>query len=84
MDGEEDDGEMEVERFHHSCFRCGNCGDSFGELDGKANFVRENGKPVHISVSLHASTDQLIHRGTKNACFGSALRLSDPARQLSP
>ena len=43
--------EIQVERFHHACFRCGNCGDSFGELDGKANFVREDGKPVHVSVS---------------------------------
>lgn len=48
--------EVRVERFHHACFRCGNCGDSFGELDGKANFVRENGKPVHISVSYLYTT----------------------------
>jgi hypothetical protein len=47
--------EVQVERFHNFCFKCGNCGDSFGELDGKANFVRENGKPVHISVGdLHS------------------------------
>ena len=44
------EGEVQVERFHHACFRCGNCGDSFGELDGKANFVREDGKPIHLSV----------------------------------
>lgn len=48
---EEEEEEIKVERFHHACFRCGNCGDSFGELDGKANFVREHGRPVHISVS---------------------------------
>ncbi len=43
--------EIQVERYHHACFRCTTCGDHFGELDGRANFVREDGKAVHVSVS---------------------------------
>ncbi|KAF8295727.1 hypothetical protein DL93DRAFT_785970 [Clavulina sp. PMI_390] len=50
-DDEEDEEEIRVERFHHACFCCAVCGDSFGELEGKANFVREEGKPVHISCA---------------------------------
>lgn len=54
VDSEDEDAEQDirVERYHHACFKCGTCGDSFGELEGKANFVRENGIAVHVSVNL--------------------------------
>ncbi|KAF9518249.1 hypothetical protein BS47DRAFT_1389177 [Hydnum rufescens UP504] len=43
--------ETPVERYHHTCFRCATCGDAFGELDGKANFIREEGRVVHVSCA---------------------------------
>ncbi|KAF8327927.1 uncharacterized protein EI90DRAFT_3066356 [Cantharellus anzutake] len=45
------DKDIHVERYHHACFRCATCGDNFGELDGRTNFVRENGKAVHVSCA---------------------------------
>jgi hypothetical protein len=51
-DGLSKRAQIQVERYHHTCFRCATCGDAFGELDGKANFIREEGRAVHVSVSI--------------------------------
>lgn len=43
-------GEDQGENYHEACFRCSACHRSFADEDGRAVFIREAGKPIHVEV----------------------------------
>ncbi|KDQ12951.1 hypothetical protein BOTBODRAFT_176078 [Botryobasidium botryosum FD-172 SS1] len=39
------------ENYHEACFRCSACSLSFADQNGRAVFVREEGKPIHVECA---------------------------------